>query len=338
MRTDGVGEVKAGQQAQQRGFARAGGAEDDGPIGGEAALDLQMEAAAAGIEESSSTAASTRASAQVDGGQGSGAKGEQDGRGAVGGGVVEVLHLVVKHDGEGAGCAGNVSAEHEHHAELAHGVEEAEHRCGNETGEQAAPVVCGPGAQGQRQAGELRLRARLNRGEARCQRLHGEGEAVDDRADDKPGKRKRERMAEQGSDAATKAVRGPKRTNRKNPRTVGGRTKGSVVVKMTPEDHDRAMAVMSHLPHIAAAALVLTLPEEYFRLAGPGLFDTTRVAGGDPALWQQILKLNRDNVLLALEHYGAKLAALHAALRDDNQDEITRFLTLAKKGRDALGS
>ena len=113
---------------------------------------------------------------------------------------------------------------------------------------------------------------------------------------------------------------------------------GSVVVKMTPEEHDRAMAVMSHLPHVAAAALVLTVPEEYFRLAGPGLFDTTRVAGGDPGLWQQILKLNRDNVLSALEQYGAKLAALHAALRDDDQDEITRFLTLAKKGRDALGS
>ena len=98
------------------------------------------------------------------------------------------------------------------------------------------------------------------------------------------------------------------------------------------------MAVMSHLPHVAAAALVLTVPEEYFRLAGTGMFDTTRVAGGDPALWQQILKLNRDNVLSALEQYGAKLAALHAALRDDDQDEITRFLTLAKKGRDALGS
>ncbi len=48
--------------------------------------------------------------------------------------------------------------------------------------------------------------------------------------------------------------------------------------------------------------------------------------------------LNRDNVLTALEQYGTKLAALHAAMRDGNQDEITRFLTLAKKNRDALGS
>lgn len=113
---------------------------------------------------------------------------------------------------------------------------------------------------------------------------------------------------------------------------------GSVVVQMTPEEHDRALALTSHLPHVAAAALVLTLPEVFFRLAGTGMLDTTRVAGGDPELWRQILATNRDNVLMALEQYGAKLASLHAALRDDNQAEITRFLTLAKKGRDALGS
>jgi prephenate dehydrogenase len=89
---------------------------------------------------------------------------------------------------------------------------------------------------------------------------------------------------------------------------------------------------------VAAEALVLTMPEEFFRLIGTGMLDTTRVAGGDPELWRQILVENRENVLLALERYGSKLSAFHAAIRDGNQDEITRFLTLAKKNRDALGS
>ena len=80
------------------------------------------------------------------------------------------------------------------------------------------------------------------------------------------------------------------------------------------------------------------MPEKYFRLSGTGMLDTTRVAAGDPELWRQVLALNRDNVLTALEQYGAKLAAMHAAIRDDDQDEITRFLTQAKKNRDALGS
>jgi prephenate dehydrogenase len=113
---------------------------------------------------------------------------------------------------------------------------------------------------------------------------------------------------------------------------------GAVVVQMSPEEHDQALAITSHLPHLAAAALVQTVPEKYFRLISTGMLDTTRLAGGDPELWRQIVTQNRDNVLSALEQYGANLAALHAALRDDNQDEITRLLTQAKKNRDALGS
>ncbi|MEN6556826.1 MAG: prephenate dehydrogenase dimerization domain-containing protein, partial [Thermoguttaceae bacterium] len=75
----------------------------------------------------------------------------------------------------------------------------------------------------------------------------------------------------------------------------------------------------------------------YFRLVGGGLLDTTRVAAGDPELWRQILMMNRQNALQALEQYGARLAALHAALRDDDQAELTRLLTQAQKNRDALG-
>ena len=57
---------------------------------------------------------------------------------------------------------------------------------------------------------------------------------------------------------------------------------GSVVVRMSAEEHDRALAVTSHLPHLAAAALATTVPEQYYRLSGTGILDTTRLAGGDP--------------------------------------------------------
>lgn len=113
---------------------------------------------------------------------------------------------------------------------------------------------------------------------------------------------------------------------------------GSIVVSMTPENHDRALAMTSHLPHAAAAALAAAIPEQFFRLAGSGLLDATRVAAGDPELWRQIFTLNRDNVLTALEQFGASLSALHGAIRDGNQEELARFLTLAKKNRDAMGS
>jgi prephenate dehydrogenase len=113
---------------------------------------------------------------------------------------------------------------------------------------------------------------------------------------------------------------------------------GSVVVQMSPEEHDKALAVTSHLPHIAAAALAGLLPEKYFRLTGAGMLDTTRIAGGDPDLWLQIFIHNRENLLTALEQYGSKLSILHGALRDGDAEEILKILTLAKKNRDALGS
>jgi prephenate dehydrogenase len=113
---------------------------------------------------------------------------------------------------------------------------------------------------------------------------------------------------------------------------------GSVVVQMTPEEHDKALAMTSHLPHLAAAALAGIVPEKYFRLAGTGMLDTTRIAAGDPELWLQIFIHNRENILAALAQYGSKLSALHAALRDGDEEEILKILTLAKKNRDALGS
>jgi prephenate dehydrogenase len=113
---------------------------------------------------------------------------------------------------------------------------------------------------------------------------------------------------------------------------------GSLVVRMTPEEHDKALAVTSHLPHLAAAALSAIVPEKFFRFAGSGMLDTTRIAAGDPELWLQIFIHNRENILNALEQYGSKLSILHAALRDGDADEILKILTLAKKNRDALGS
>jgi len=113
---------------------------------------------------------------------------------------------------------------------------------------------------------------------------------------------------------------------------------GSVVIKMSPEEHDRALSLTSHLPHLAAVALAATVPEQLYRISGTGLRDTTRLASGDPRLWLQIAGQNRDNMLSALEQYGRHLSALHGAIRDQDHTRLENLLTLAKKNRDALGS
>jgi len=113
---------------------------------------------------------------------------------------------------------------------------------------------------------------------------------------------------------------------------------GAVVVQMSAAEHDQALAVTSHVPHLAAAALALVQSEPYFRFAGTGLLDTTRVASGDPALWRQIFALNRQNVLAALDQYGRQLTAMCAAIQQSDDVALERLLAAAKKNRDALGS
>lgn len=113
---------------------------------------------------------------------------------------------------------------------------------------------------------------------------------------------------------------------------------GSMVVQMSADDHDQALALTSHLPHMAAVALANTVPEKFFRLTSTGMRDASRLAAGDPELWLQILSLNRDHVLTALEKYGAQLSALHTAIRNNDKDKLEAFLNSAKKNRNALGS
>ena len=113
---------------------------------------------------------------------------------------------------------------------------------------------------------------------------------------------------------------------------------GSVVVQMPPEEHDRTLALTSHLPHAVAAALAATQPEACFRFSGSGLLDTTRIAGGDPELWTQIFCQNRVNVLAALDTFVGHLTALGDAIRQGDVEALKRLLAQAKKNRDALGS
>jgi prephenate dehydrogenase len=113
---------------------------------------------------------------------------------------------------------------------------------------------------------------------------------------------------------------------------------GSVVIKMPPDEHDQALSLTSHLPHLAAVALAATVPEQLYRISGTGLRDVTRLASGNPRLWLEIAEQNRDHVLTALEQYGRQLAALHGAIRDRDRTRLENLLLQAKKNRDALGN
>jgi cyclohexadieny/prephenate dehydrogenase len=113
---------------------------------------------------------------------------------------------------------------------------------------------------------------------------------------------------------------------------------GSRVVEMRPDEHDRALAAISHLPHVAAAAVAAATPRELVGLSAGGWLDTTRVAAGDPELWQQILLSNAENVVAAIDHLNERLAALRGAIEGRDPRGLEQLLAEAKQVRDAVGS
>jgi prephenate dehydrogenase len=106
--------------------------------------------------------------------------------------------------------------------------------------------------------------------------------------------------------------------------------------------HDRLMALVSHLPHVVAGALVnqaaATAPEgrEALRSAGPSFGDLTRVAGSNPPLWADILLANRAALLDALGSFGEVLGDVDRALRRGDRAWLLRFIGDAAEGRARL--
>lgn len=89
---------------------------------------------------------------------------------------------------------------------------------------------------------------------------------------------------------------------------------GARVSVMPPAVHDRRVALVSHLPHLLAEALVLVAAADRpaLKLAAGSFRDATRVAGADPSLWSQIYALNRPAVRRAARAFSSALRALVA--------------------------
>ncbi len=93
---------------------------------------------------------------------------------------------------------------------------------------------------------------------------------------------------------------------------------GAVVQQMSPDEHDRAVALTSHTPQVLAslmAGLIAQAPAADIQLSGQGLRDLTRIAGSNPELWDDILAANAAEVDAVLASFADRLAGVRAALR-----------------------
>jgi len=113
---------------------------------------------------------------------------------------------------------------------------------------------------------------------------------------------------------------------------------GGEPVVLSPDEHDRAVAVVSHVPHLLAALAAARLadaPAALVALAGQGVRDVTRVAASDPDLWAGILSANSGPVAEVLDAVSADLARVAAALRAAAVDDAVRDLLV--RGRTGRG-
>ncbi|RSM50661.1 prephenate dehydrogenase/arogenate dehydrogenase family protein [Amycolatopsis balhimycina DSM 5908] len=112
---------------------------------------------------------------------------------------------------------------------------------------------------------------------------------------------------------------------------------GATAVVVGAGEHDSAVALVSHAPHVVASAVAASLAsgdDVALGLAGQGLRDVTRIAAGDPLLWRRILSGNTRPVAGVLERIAADLAAAASALRSGDLDEVTDLL---RRGVDGHG-
>ena len=114
---------------------------------------------------------------------------------------------------------------------------------------------------------------------------------------------------------------------------------GATGIRFTPLEHDQAVARTSHLPHLLAALVAGRLadaPADHLMLSGQGVREVTRIAAGDPRLWQQIVTANADALTVLLGDVRADLDRLLTAVSSGRRDEIGALLDRGVAGTAAI--
>jgi prephenate dehydrogenase len=114
---------------------------------------------------------------------------------------------------------------------------------------------------------------------------------------------------------------------------------GAQVETLEAAQHDRIFAAVSHLPHLAAFALVDDLAERadgdtFFRFAASGFRDFTRIAGSSPEMWRDIALANRDAVVAELDAYLDALQILRQAVDAEDGDALLKIFSRARAARE----
>ncbi|NMM36506.1 MAG: prephenate dehydrogenase/arogenate dehydrogenase family protein [Glaciimonas sp.] len=113
---------------------------------------------------------------------------------------------------------------------------------------------------------------------------------------------------------------------------------GAIIHRLTPEQHDRVFASVSHLPHLLAYALVDDIARKphadlLFQYAASGFRDFTRIAGSSPEMWRDIALANQTALLSELDAYMLQLTHLRSALAGGDGGALEAIFANAQQAR-----
>ena len=120
------------------------------------------------------------------------------------------------------------------------------------------------------------------------------------------------------------------------------RSFGAEVLTLDPEQHDELVATVSHVPHLTAASLMglaagrARSQSALLRLAAGGFRDMTRIAAGDPTMWLDICRDNRDAILEVLDELTDSLGEMRAIVEHGDRDALQDRLRRAQSARISL--
>jgi prephenate dehydrogenase len=114
---------------------------------------------------------------------------------------------------------------------------------------------------------------------------------------------------------------------------------GAIIHRLTPQEHDKVFASVSHLPHLLAFALVDDIARKphadlLFQYAASGFRDFTRIAGSSPEMWRDISLANQEALLTELDAYMAQLTAVRAQLAAGDGKALEGVYSNAREARE----
>ena len=111
------------------------------------------------------------------------------------------------------------------------------------------------------------------------------------------------------------------------------------IIQVTPQEHDRILAQVSHLPHLLASALCNLLAKQSRECregSGQGLRDATRIAAGSPKIWSDIAQQNSKDILESLDLFTEEISKLKHIIENQNFAALEKWLEEGKAFRDSI--